>query len=555
MLVVPRAIADMIQVDGEMQVMDLGGKQGVALRIQLDGRAQDATCPSCGQRSARVHSRYVRTLADLALQGTPVRLAVRVRRFRCNVQTCPRSTFVEPLAALAAPRARRTHRLAAMQIAVGMALGASAGARLLPRLGAATSASSVLRLMGLSVGQTFPTPRVLGVDDWAFKRGHHYGTVLVDLERRRVIDLLPDREADTLAAWLRDHPGVEIVSRDRAEAYAEGARRGAPEAVQIVDRWHLLKNVGDALERVLHHHRAALTDATEAALASSASAPVSAASTVVPAAKQPAVLDAVAASRQAAQAARQTLYDRIHVLRAMGASLHAISSETGASRPTVRKYLAAQTCPTRSPRRGKIVTLSTFDMHLRTRWSAGCHDAKALHSELLALGFHGSIRTVQRHVARWSVSQRTPRRSRVATSAGTAMRLKSPSPKLARWWLVLPSTRLSVDQRRVVDYLTEHIPAVRAARDLAVDFAQVLRDRDVAGLTTWLDRATASAHAEFRDLAASLRRDLAPVEAAVCGPWSNGQTEGQVTKLKMLKRQMYGRASIALLRKRLLYAA
>ena len=561
------SVAALFARDADVRVEEVRIAEGEVIHVALRRARPCASCPVCGHEASRVHSVYRRSLADLAWRGFPVCLAVRIRRFRCAHATCPRALFAERLDDLAAPYARRTTRLAHTLTRVGMALGGEAGARLLPILGAAASPSTMLRLVRHSPVPTQPTPRILGVDDWARRRGHTYGTVLVDLERRVPVELLPDREAATFAQWLREHPGVEVIARDRAEAYAQGARDGAPNAIQVADRWHLLKNVGELLERLLHTHRAALADAAlaepapvsapparDSDPATSSSLPRPNATTFAspegvrssPESLTPA--RAVAAGRQAA---RQDRYDRVKALRAQGLSHRAIGTRVGMTPATVRKYLSAPTCPTRSPRRTKVGTLTRVDAHLRTRWEAGCEDAQLLWREVQAIGFRGSLRTIQRHVERWRATDQ--RADVLRATASSAPR--PPSPRQARWWLTLPADRLSEGQRRFVTRLTETCAPIRAAQQLAVAFGVVLRGGEANKLEPWLEEATQSGLTCFRDFAAGLRRDQASIEAAIREPWSNGQTEGQVNKLKMLKRQMYGRAGLSLLRLRMLATA
>jgi transposase len=223
--------------------------------VTVAGCRRSAPCPICHRRSRRIHARFTRTLADLPWGGQMVQIHLEGRRFRCSNRRCPRQTFRERVPQLALPYRRRTHALTEVLEAIGFAVGGQPGARLARRCRMPVSRMTVLRLVRATPAPLVATPRVVGVDDWAFRRGRLYGTILVDLERHCPVDLLPDRTAATLAEWLQAHPGVEIAGRDRGGAYAEGIRQGAPNALQVADRWHLLHNLGEALEAFLVRER------------------------------------------------------------------------------------------------------------------------------------------------------------------------------------------------------------------------------------------------------------------------------------------------------------
>ncbi len=225
------------------------------LTLVLASTQPTRCCPVCSQPSSHIHSHYMRILADLPCQGRLVRLQIEVRRFRCVEPTCRRATFAEQFPGLAAAYARRTSRQAEALCAVAFALGGRAGAPLAKKLSLPTSRHTLLRLLRRSPIPGANTPRQVGIDDFAWKKGDHYGTILVDLARHRPVDLLADRSAESVTAWLLAHPGVELISRDRAGTYADAARRGAPKAVQVADRYHLVANLRDALQKLLDRKR------------------------------------------------------------------------------------------------------------------------------------------------------------------------------------------------------------------------------------------------------------------------------------------------------------
>lgn len=264
----------------ELQLHEIRFAEG-ELIVAASARRRVVACPGCQCPSTRLHSRYRRTLADLPWHGLGVRVEVEVRRFFCDQPGCARRIFTERLPKTACPYARRTSRAMTTPEIIAVALGGRAGARLARELGLLISASALVarvrarpaaviaaatRESGMTprpAGSSVASPRVLGVDDWAWRQGQRYGTILVDLERHRVIDLLPDREQPTLVAWLKAHPGIEIITRDCASAYAEAAREGAPEAIQIPDRFHLVRNLMEAMEGACRKHHTELKVASD----------------------------------------------------------------------------------------------------------------------------------------------------------------------------------------------------------------------------------------------------------------------------------------------------
>jgi transposase len=383
----------------------------------------------------------------------------------------------------------------------------------------------------------------------------------VDLERRQPIKLLPDRTAESLAAWLREHPGIDVISRDRAGAYADGARQGAPDAVQVADRFHLLANVGELLERVLGSRRAALREAAAAVdrtLAQDQRPVVDNAATLGP----PPGKRRAPQGREERRAQRLARYDAVIALHQEGHSHAAISRQTGLGRRTVRRYLRAGAFPERTPAPARPTMLAPYEAYLRARWTDGCHNAQQLWREIRSQGYAGEAANVRRYLARWRPEPGRPGptvRQDHADDAPPTPPVRQPtpvpSPRQVRWLLLRALDTLTSEERAYRMALLDAEPAVREVQQLAIDFGTLVRTRDAPGLIAWLERADASSLTEVRSFAAGIRRDRAAVDAALSSPWSNGQTEGQINRLKALKRQMYGRAKLDLLEKRFLYAA
>jgi transposase len=525
------------------------------ITLALTSRQTTILCPLCHVPARRLHSRYHRTLADLPWGSYTVRLWLHVRRLFCDHVGCTRRIFTERLPGVIAPWARRTARLAKRLTLAGLVLGGSAGARLSRWLGMPTTRNTLLRLIRAAPLPAEVTPSVLGVDDWARRKRHSYGTVLVDLERRRPVALLPDREAATLAQWLRDHPEVEVVARDRSGAYADGTRRGAPQAIQVADRFHLMQNLAEVLETVFTAHTSS-SRAVEP-VARQAEAPAAGEAVQPDRPQQEAKARAKATERRERRLAR---HQPVWELHREGFPGHAIAHQLGIGRSTVFRYLKSATFPERKQRHdlGRS-RLDRWKPFVVARWNAGRRDSRRLFRDLQQQGYRGSYPTLARYTQRLRQAQeaavpRQPARPRMLPPVTEPPR-RPLTPRTAAW-LVLRRTerRNAADSERLARLRTQHADLAEAV-DLAEAFTTLIRARQPDRLDPWLRQAQDSALPAFRGFAKRLRIDEEAVRAAMTSPWSTGQVEGQINRLKMIKRQMYGRAHLDLLGRRFLLAA
>ncbi len=551
-------------------------------------------CPSCGMPSDHVHSYYQRCPADLPLVGFAVRLDMNVRRFFCDNNDCKQSIFTERIPSMLASYARRTYRLASQQRQVAFALGGEAGASLLSIMGMAVSPDTLIRLIRKIPEGEVETPKFLGIDDWAKRKGQSYGTILVDLEKHRAIDLLPEKSSELLANWLKEHPGVEVISRDRGTEYIKGATEGAPDAIQVADRWHLLSNLKDTLKRMLEGKRTTLKAAAESnvtepegsnyytksevtsinagnniALAevlenSSLLCPEDAIASVLTPGNSvkdtvqkediPRQLTKVEQEKQARHERRQERYEEVRQLRQQGLSIRKIARRLKLSRITVRKYIKAETCPMYPEGVIRESKLTPYIDYVRRRWESGCHNASQIWRELGQLGFDGS----RGLVARWAAKERVkikhpqPEESLMESKPAPKGEVAPWSPSRAAWLLIKPEDDLTVEDRQALERMKQSDQNVAEAYGLGQRFIKMVRGRHPDALLPWLDDAVKSGIDTLRGFANGIRQDLAAVMNALSLPWSNGQTEGQVNRLKLIKRQMYGRANFDLLRKRVI---
>lgn len=518
-----------------------------SLTLVVAATRRCAECPQCGVTSKRIHSRYTRTVADLPCHGIAVRLQLRARRFRCHNDLCAQSIFCERLPSVVARYGRRTLRLTDALELIAFALGGRPGARLSHKLAMRTSRHTLLHLIRRAAPDSHGVPlSVLGIDDWAKRKGKDYGTILVDLERHRVLDLLPDRTAETSTIWLQRHPEVRVVSRDRASAYAEAITKALPHAVQVADRWHLLKNVTEMFDRLLQQRGRAVREASKA-MRDEWNAQVTA---------LPMPQTRYEERKDEHRDRRLARYEEVIALRRQGAGIRAISRHLHLSRNTVKKYVRAEAFPERRPEPQRVTIVDPFAEHLAKRWAEGCHNALQLWRELRAQGFTGGHNTVWEYLKRWRAELPVHLRhgSRLPVGISRPPRMTSLAPRAVAWLLQQDEASLRPDEQRYVAHLYERAPELATATKMMARLRQIIREQLADKLGGWLTEAMESGMTELRNFAVGLQRDYKAVRAALEYGWSQGQVEGQVNRLKNIKRQMFGRAKFDLLRARVLHA-
>jgi transposase len=518
----------------QMQITEKG------LVIEVAATTSTSCCPECSESSSSVHCHYRRILRDVPCAGRPVQLRLTVRKFTCRNPYCQRKVFAEWLPDFVEPFARMTLRSAEQITSVGLATSGKGGTRLAARLGLRSSRQTILRhIMDL------PDPPAesilfLGIDDFAFRRGRRYGTILVNLETRRVADLLPDRKAETAAAWMHHSPDLMAVSRDRGGDYAAAAKASAPQATQCADRFHVMKNLGQALEGLLARHFAA----HRTRIAQEARA------TPLPTTQgkgPPKWSPKQAVGSQAKREERLAQYEHVVALRQQGFSQTAIASQVGISHATVSRWLRSNAFPEQKPR-PRMTRLDPYLKEVAERWEAGCHNIAQLHRDLVAAGHSLTYKSVYKQLVR-----SLPEGRKNAASPDQLPRPPVPARQAVFLFLRRPDERSAEEAETLALFRSLHAE-LDQAYELVQQFTQMLRERRGERLDGWLDLVNQSGIPELRSFAAGVERDKEAVRAGLTWGINNGVVEGHVTKFKLIKRQGYGQAGFPLLRKRVLHA-
>lgn len=553
---------------GDGLVIEQISREGHQIIVSVRSTASLARCPLCAAASESIHSHYLRTVADLPQAGQLIILKLIVRRFFCRNALCARRIFTERLPELVEPWAQMTNRLREALRVLSFATYAEAGSRLAPHLGMKGSPSTLLRCQKATSLVPPEAFTKIGLDDFAFRRGRTYGTLIVNLETHRLIDVLPDRSVATVAAWLTAHPTIDVISRDRASDYATAATVGAPQAQQVCDRWHLLRNLSEYLYTFLARMRAQIRQASQEQAPPAEEAPLEEARWLEREAREQARIQrrgerrARKTVREQTKATRQEerldRYQQMLTLKSQGLSPEEIAPRVGCSARTVRQWLADGVKTT--PRRRRPSPLDTYASCLRRRWEEGEQRAEKLYQELVGKGYTGSLRAVYRYLNRWR-SPRTDQKEPVVRKHRPRKTAPPPGPfdecqaKQAVWLYIRSPDELNTKEQEQVVFLRQVHPTLETAYQLVQTFVKMVRDQKATELEGWLEQVRTSDITELMRFAKGIERDLAPVQAALQLPYSNGVVEGHVHRLKLIKRQGYGRASFPLLRQRVLYQA
>ncbi len=517
-------------------------RQDTVLIVEVLSERPQAACPLCQQPSEEVHSRYHRQLKDVPCGGQQVRLHLKVRKFFCRNHLCERKIFTERLPNFVEPYAQMTLRLIAELQAIGFSTSGSLGARLASRLGIGTSWMTILRRLLDLPDQTPATVFHLGIDEFAFRRGYQFGTLLVNLESHRVVDLLPDKRVETAAAWMRQHPDIQIVSRDRGGEFASAARLGAPQAIQCADRFHVVKNLTEALQPLLARCQAEILSTNpppdDAQLDSEARI-------VQPTEWRPNVPAHVQRVQAARRAERSARYQQAVELSRQGKSAEVIGSQLGVTGRTVKLWLT-KGIPNSKRRRRRPGSFESYAPYVLSRWQAGERNGLAIYREIKAQGYNGSERTVYRYLE--------PLKQAEVQASVDVYCLRKVTVNTAIWLFIRDRKSLSDLEKRTLEMFCLASSPLALAYRLVQQFLTLVRKREGHGLDEWLRQVVQSGIPELQSFASGIEKDKEAVQAGLSLWINNGMVEGHVTKLKLIKRQGYGRAGFRLLRQRVLHA-
>lgn len=486
-------------------------------------------CPLCNETSFRIHSYYYRSILDLPILGNETWIRLRSRKFYCRNDSCIMKVFTERYDNHFLHGKRMTENVCWKVSKVAFLLGGMGGEKICRLMHMPVSRSTLTRSIHTREVPAAQAPRIVGLDDWAYRKGLRYGTVLVDMEKRKIIDLLPDREADTVERWLKQYPEIQVVSRDRYINYASGVSKALPEAQQVADRWHLIKNLGEAVKKVLERTQSALKQKAKILYTQTS--------------KEQKCEPYISEKTQVALAKKQKLIDEVKRLLSDGVGIRAISRTLQLHRATIKQYAQMEVAlPKSCPGKAKIFQYEDYiQKAIATRPGVLIKD---LYNEIKALGYKGKTTQGYTYISRYM-----PKREKVSYPKDQPLVYWRPAK--VSLLLYKRANELHTRDIMLLSYLMEESTDIKICYQLFQRFRDMLERKEGDSLGKWVEDAMTGSIKELRSFGQGILNDFAAVQNGISLSWSNGQVEGQVNKLKTLKRQMYGRASFSLLRKRL----
>lgn len=501
-------------------------------------------CPSCGCVGERRHSRYTRKFGDLPSSGYGVQVLMLSRKYFCDNPECTQKVFTERFKKEIVPYHRRFNRCTELLRSLALELGGNKGSAIAYHTHLPVSPSTILRIIkrqDLVVPQM--TSGVIGIDDWAFKKGRTYGTIIVDLHENKVIDLLPDREAATVSQWLKGHQEVKVISRDRGGPYSKGGREGAPQAIQVADRFHLLMNLTAATKRMFQSMGRELTKAFTLYNNPKSS------TSLIPAAKGISLeeQEMPTVTNIAINSSPELLlkFDKVKELKDKGYTIRAISRSLGITRITIRKYLRMDFLPKKTGSRS--TNFDAYQGYLLQEINAGKLYTD-LHADIVKLGFNGGYTQFCNNM---NILLKTNKITRPHRKTDPSI-IKTWSAGKLSFLLQKERAELTTEDKKFLGQLCRQYPVVNQTAKQVKQFKKLFEHKQEGSLEQWL-HDVANSISGIKVFAKGIQSDFEAVNNAVVSPYSNGQVEGQVNRLKNIKRRMYGRASFELLRKMVIF--
>lgn len=520
-----------------MKITSVNLNRKQSIDVELLSTQAESICPVCLKKSGRIHSRYSRRLIDLPILGQTLQLLLFSRKFFCDNTKCSRKIFTERYSSLIKSYARRTDRLEEILIAVAFSSNAQTDSKLSRKMGFYVSRDTILRIIRKQPIKTNHGAEIVGVDDWAYRKNHTYGTIVCDQETGKPIDLFAGRESTDFAKWLEEHPTIKLITRDRSDSYSKAIKDTSPQIIEVADRFHISKNLLDTLK-----------DFAQKTFASR----IHIGYEEKPVEEEKSRDTATKAKQRQTQVRenKRTVVREVKKLRAQGMTIKAIASEMKIVRNTVMRYirLDEETAISRRSSNWPKKLTDQYDQTIANLILSG-NSARQIYIALQEQGCKASETTVWRRI------NQLKSQNKITKSPNDA-------PKLVKKWLKCSDVisymwtfedELIEEHKGYLDTVFLKFPAAKTAYSLVQKFRLIQKEKAPDKFLEWIEEAMASGISEMKSFAKGIKSNLPEVYNAYIYDYSNGLLEGHINRLKMIKRLMFGRANFDLLRQRVLH--